>query len=445
MSSGETLDSLSPDLDVLSSAIDDCFEIALPCLSPDEISSRLVTLHQLTAKLDAVRLATADHAKAIDLAGRNKTRNVADHVAGQFPIDPAYARADELIAVWLRDFPLIAEAYAAGEITTAHVDKMRLNDKSRYHHLMMRDEQILLDSLRTCHFRDLATVFGEWLLGADPDGELPKDEVTKTGLTVTPLPGGFSKVRGTLDPLQTQAFNAAVAPEVAALRAEETESGVKRTLANRTLTAVMRLVTRGAARDDGTFPAPLINISMSQRVFENTVARLADPTIEPVAINWNDPDGRCHRIDGTPIHPIFALAAATTGHFRRLVYDTKARPIEVSYTSRSFPDWMKDIFAMMTNGHCANPVCDAPFHWLHGDHVTPFSHKPETTLDDGQLLCEPENLWKGNDPTRAVYPVPDLDMADRTDDGDEFADMDEDWEAAELERLARDRIRKLVA
>lgn len=445
MFTGGLLDSEAPDLDALSAAIDDSSAVPLSCLSTDEISDRLVALHQLSARLDAVRTATADQAKSIDLAGRNKTRTVADHVAMQFPIDPTDARADELIAVWLRDFPLVATAYAAGEITTAHVDTMRRNDKSRYHHLMRRDEQVLLDALRTCHFRDLKTAFGEWLLGADPDGEFPKDEVTKTGLTVTPLPGGFSRVRGTLDPLQTQALNNTIAPEVASLRASEAESGIKRTVANRTLTAVMRLLTRGAAREDGTFPAPLINISMSQRVYENTLARLADPTIEPVAINWNDPDARCHRTDGTPIHPIFAVAAATTGHFRRLVYGAKARPIEVSYSSRSFPNWMKDIFAMMTNGHCANPVCDAPFHWLHGDHITPHSHKPETTLDGGQLLCEPENLWKGNDPTRAVYPVPDLDMAEHNDDGDEFADMDEDWDAAELERLARDRIRKLVA
>lgn len=375
-------------------AIDECFQTPVSCLDHDAQSERIATLTVLDAKVAALKTEAIDVARQSGLAAASGQRNTANHMASVSNVDPADIRATELIAVWLRDYPAVAHAYRAGEITTAHVDKMRRVDQARFHHLMMRDEQILLDGLRSCHFRDLDTMFDEWLLGADPDGVLPKEDTPTTFLDIKPLPGGFSKVSGLLDPLQTQSLRNCIDPEATKLRRTETDSDTRRTVGNRTLAALLRVLARGAARKDGSYPSPLINLSVSQRVAENTLARLVDPSIEPVPIDSHDPDGRCHRIDGTPIHPMYALAALAIGVFRRTVYDARGRPIESSYDSRNLPNWLRDILAVQTNGHCSNPVCDAPFHWLHVDHIDPYSASQHTSLENSQLLCEAENLGR---------------------------------------------------
>ena len=427
------------DLVAAEAALDAAFGVPLSCISPDERSERLVALHRIEAKVDALLAAATESARASSLSTTSGQRNTANHMASIANVDPAAVRADERRGKWLRDFPAVAEAFQRGEITSAHVEKMRLADDARFHHLMMRDEEMLLNSLRTCHFRDLDQVFNEWLLGADPDGQLPKEDTPKTYLDITPLPGGFSKVSGVLDPLQTQVVENSLELEMTKLRKEEQACDSRRTVGNRRLTALLRLLARGARRKDGTFPIPLINLSVSQKVAENTLARLADPSIEPVAINRHDPDARCHRIDGTPIHPMYALAAMAIGQFRRTVYSATGKPIETSVKSRTFPNWMKDILSITTNGHCANPVCDAPFHWLHADHITPHSHSEDTSLDNGQMLCEPENLWKGDDPTRARFERPIAESA-----GPDQVESEDPQEVLELTELAKERVRRLL-
>ncbi len=437
------------DLRAVEAEVDACFETPLSCLDHDAKTERLITLNRLSAKVDALKAAAIDDARQSGLAATNGQRNTANHLASVTNVDPADIRFSELIAVWLRDFPSIANAYRNGEITTAHVDKLRLLDEPRFHHVMQRDEEVLLDALRHCHFRDLDTVFNEWLLGADPDGVLPKEDTPKTFLTITPVGGGFSKLSGLLDPLQTQALKNSIDAETKKLRKCEVENKTRRTVGNRRLSALLRVLARGAARKNGSFPMPLVNVSVSQRVAENTVARLVDPTIEPVPINAHDPDGRCHLIDGTPIHPMYALAAMAIGQFRRTVYDAEGKPVETSSLSRTFPNWLRDLLAIQTNGHCSNPVCDAPFHWLHADHIDPYSVSQDTSLANGQMLCEAENLWKGDDPSRANFnrPMPEAvrpsaSLASERDD--DVLDREDPAEVLEMNQLARERVRKFA-
>jgi len=155
------------DLIALEAVVDECFELALSCIDPDALSERLVSLHRITAKIDTLRAAATEAARANQLGATSGQRNTANHLASITNIDPAAVRADERRGKWLNDFPDVAAARQAGEVTSTHVEKMRLVDQPRFHHLMMRDEGLLLDSMRTCHFRDLDTVFNEWLLGAD--------------------------------------------------------------------------------------------------------------------------------------------------------------------------------------------------------------------------------------------------------------------------------------
>lgn len=423
------------DVTALEAAVDACFETPLSCLGAQELSDRLVALVAITAKVDALRMEAVRAAEVVEVGRLTDQRNTANHVAARTLADPGSVRFDERIINWLADLPVLADAFRAGRITTGHVEKLRLKDNHRVHQQLINNQLFFVLTFTTCQFRDLDNLIDEWLLGADPDGAEPNDREQRFGLTFTPLPGGCVKVSGIVDPLQGAALRDDVNGEANKLRAAEKETGAMSTVRRRTLDALMNLVGRGAARADGTFARPRVNIVMSQLVYEDTIAWLADPADNEFPdIDRTDIDKKCQLIDGTPIHPLYALAATVTGTFRRIVYSARGRPIGASFDSRRIPDWMRDISLITTNGKCANPVCDSPFHWLHGDHITPYSHTQDTSVENTRPLCEGDNLWRGNDITRGLWPVDDPGWAD---DDDRWAEATEEEVAylAELDRF----------
>lgn len=403
MALGGVLDSNS-DLDDLETVLDACLAVPLSGLSDEELSDRLARLPSLTAKLDAVRVAAVSAGSARDVGRLSDQRSVANHVASVSNADPAAVRFDQRIADWLIDMPIIADALAAGKITIDHAELLRGVDNGRVHLQMIDAQEMFVDWLTTVVFRDLENLFNEWLLGADPDGAEPKEQQPETGMTVQTVFGGMVKVTLLLDPLQGAALKGDLAPECARLRAEEQQTGETRPVRKRQLQALLNLTGRGANRPDGTTARPRVHIVMSQRVYEETLAWLEDPTSNDLpTIDRSDIDSKCQLIDGTPIHPLYGLAASLTAKFRHTVYSARGRPIHDSYDTRSIPEWMKDIALVTSNGKCSNPICDAPFAWLHGDHITPYSHTRDTSVANTRPVCEPDNGWRGNDTTRGHW------------------------------------------
>lgn len=430
------------DLVALEAAVDACFETPLSCLGAQEMSDRLAALIRVTAKLDALRMDAVHAAEDVEVGRLTDQRNTANHVAGRTLADSGSVRFDERIVSWLVDMPVLANAFREGLVTVDHVELLRLKDNPRVHHQMIEQQDFFLRTFTTCQFRDLDGIINEWLLGADPDGAEPNDRAQKLGLAFQALPGGYVKVTGILDPIQGAALRDPVNAEANRLRATEKEAGAVSTVRRRTLDALLNLVGRGAARPDGTFAKPRVNIVMSQRVYEETVAWLADPANNEFPnIDRRDIDRKCQLIDGTPIHPLYAFASSVTATFRRIVYSARGRPIEASLDSRRIPEWMRDISLISTNGKCANPVCDSPFHWLHGDHITPYSHTQDTSVENTRPLCEGDNLWRGDDVSRGIWATEDdLDGLDDMDKDDDYTDD----EVAEQVEAIRRRVRLLV-
>jgi len=401
---------VDPGADVarLEAAIDACFETPTSCLTAAERSARAVAILRVSAKSDALRVEAIQAAEMAEVGQLTDQRNTANHLAATTLCDPADVRFDERIGRWLWDKPVISAAYRAGRITTSHVDLLRLKDNPRVHQQLVDCQDFFVEMFTTCHFRDLSNLIDEWLLGADPDGAEPSEVEPEVGVALTPLPGGKVKINGILDSVRGAALRADLNAEAKKIRAVEQERGVVSTVRRRTLDALMNLVGRGSAKPDGGFARPRVNIVMSQRVYEETVAWLADPGNNDLPhIDRTDIDRMCQLIDGTPVHPLYAFAVSITSTFRRIVYSSRSRPIDVSYDSRSAPDWMRDLALIATNGKCANPVCDAPFDWLHADHITPYSHSHDTSVKNIRPLCEADNGWRGNDVTRGLWSVDD--------------------------------------
>ena len=121
-----------------------------------------------------------------------------------------------------------------------------------------------------------------------------------------------------------------------------------------------------------------------------------DVEVDPhrLPLDPHDIDGRCELIDGTPIHPHWALAALATADLRRLVMGAEPEDTDLSRTVRLYPPHLKHILLITARGRCQTPGCDAPFAWLQADHILAWTNGGHTNLTNGQILCDPHNKTK---------------------------------------------------
>ncbi len=389
-------------LEGLNAAISAARHIPLSCLSDSDLSDFVVGLTNASEQLSAVRVNAVDQGEHVDLGRLTDQRSVANHIAALSNAAPAPVRADALLGRWLRDFPILREAFEKGHIGFAHLDLLRKADNERVHLQLIEAQGSFVQWLRAVEFAGVPELISRWLMGADPDGQAPDEQEKDTGLSVIVQADGSVRFSGKADPLQGAAIRDALNHEEQKIRRQHQEDGVTSTVRQRMMQALLNLIGRGTARPDGSMPIPRVNIVMSQKVFEATAGHLEDPAapfpeLDPAG---KDVDAKCQLIDGTPIHPFYAFAAASIGVMQRLVYSAEGRPVNVSKPTRQIPKWMMEAQLVVTNGRCSNPVCDAPFAWLHADHITPHSYTQDTSVENTRPYCGPENLWKGNDPTR---------------------------------------------
>ena len=341
-------------------------------------------------------------------------------------------------ARWLRDFPIFEAAHGHA-LTDDHVDYLRKHLDRTYHShvILVDDQQLFVDTAALCSFPGFEQACGYWLGFIDPDGKEPTDQIEKATFRIGKGQGGRGELKGQCDAVTRQIIDTAVTHEAEKLRCHDKKNGVDRTHGQRKMAALAALVKRGFARDDGSYPVPLGNIVMSQKVLDWALGTL-NGTIEPgdtVPVHPTDPDGRCELIDGTPIHPFLAVHAlgligdtgvANPVNLRRYVLDADSRVLDVSVNARIFPEWMRTAATVQSRGTCEQLGCDAPHTWLQMDHVDPVDNGGETRFDNIQPGCRPDNQAKGattgHIPWRDQPPPPRRRPKQRTDTSDDDPD-----------------------
>ena len=388
---------VSAHLDRLLVAAMELAQVAESTIDDHDLASAVVDLSTASAVVEAALTSVADAADRTAVAQRRGERKLATFVLSRSNASGFEVRARIRRAVWLRDFPEFTQAHADGILTVEHLERIRKGlDNHRTHFLLRRDQQTLIDAARTCDFIDFERACDYWKIAADPDGAEPEEQLAKTTFTARRRRDGMVKVDGLLDPLSGQVLLNAWNNKVQQLAVAEDESGVRMSEGRRGALALLDLVAAGAARADGSQPDPLLHIVMSQRVAEDTIRRLAERDLSPLPVSHDDVDRRCELIDGTPIHPHLALVALTIGALQRTVLGAKGRPLEASFATRGFPKWLRHVLLLRSRGRCESDGCDAPFPWLQIDHKTPHSKGGLTAYLNGQVLCRPDNLAKGD-------------------------------------------------
>ncbi len=393
--------SVPPDNSAINTLRDAVAEvIADSCLGTDSkaLTERSCDIQRITNQIDAIRVITirqTERALSIEQPGEQS----ANLVAGETKVETAIVREDQRLGRWLDDFPVLADAHLAGVMSRSHIKLLRKICNPRNELQLQEDQPNFVAHAETLDFKDFEKVVRYWLNASDPDGELPLDQARKTGLSYRKNADGSVSGKFYLDPLSGNAFSTAIDLEAQKLFRSDTENNVISSHHMRAGRALTNLVIRGASRPDGTYPTPLVNIVLGKKLADEILSDLAGNATDTPTPDC-DVDYRCEFIDGTPLHPYWAAIALAAGCFRRVVMDAKSKPIETSVKSRGFPPWMKHLLLLRARGRCSTIGCDAPLSWLQADHIKPHSKGGPTSLENGQILCDPENkIKRDTDPT----------------------------------------------
>lgn len=392
-------------LDELDAALDQALAVPLLCLSREETDRWAQRVQRIRSKVDALVVEAAVSAHEASVQVGSGLHTMANHVARETGMDPAVVGADKNLGVWLRSFPLLAQAAGEGRLSRRHLQVIRTNDNARTHQAMVQAQDFLVN-IAAEPWRDFVAALRYWVLATDPDGEEPDNQ--KEGRRFTVRRKGDGSVSGSfaLDPIVGTALMTALNQESDRLWRDDQETGAERSTTQRFADALTNLVSRGARRKNGSVPAPLVHLVMSPAVAADALIRMAcaeageplpkgiDPWRLPIA--YGDVDGRCELVDGTPIHPRLAAAYLGIAELRRLVMSAAGEILDLGTKVRCYPRQLKDAILVAARGRCAEPGCDAPLSWLQADHDMPHSRNGPTATRNGKARCDPHNKAKGD-------------------------------------------------
>lgn len=386
-------------------------QVPVSCLSGEDAIEWHRHLQRLQAQVGALicqGLAEVDIATMP--AAETGRRTVAAVVAANTNANPKPLRADLRVGAWLQGLPVIAEAFAAGLIGRGHVDAIRRVENPRTQYQLSAAQEYLVEAAIGCDWNEFQAVLRYWELAFDPDGKEPKEQVEGRSCSYGKQADGTVRGRFNLDPLAGHAFITALEQQVQRLFRDDTETGSNRSATQRRADALVELATKGARRPDGTVPAPLVHITMSDGVAAANLALLAeyhlagDATNPPSVDIGGGPSGdssgpghidrRCELIDGVPLHPHFGIAALATATLRRLILNADSERLDLGREVRTFPQRLKQALLVKARGRCEEMGCDAPLAWLQADHLIPWSKGGRTSMENGQILCDSHNKAK---------------------------------------------------
>ena len=337
----------------LDSVVSDLAELSLVSLPIEQLNRVLLRECDLVSQAQGLQMAAIQEAENAAMSVRYGNRILTTHLAKETHQPTKALGSARSIAMWLNDFPLLHEALIAGHVSRSHVMELKSIDSPRVHHLLVRDQNMLIEAAREVVWTDWTKIVAYWLNAADPDGELTDPSNPSYGMRIRTKANGDVYATILMDPVTGEAFLTMHDAEVKKLETNERQTLNENPNApvtsqvQKNLDALLRLMVRGWRREDGTYPDFLVNIVMSEKVAEDLIARTyghTDPDVDnpldidpfELPIAWDDIDGRCETIRGTPIHPKHALGVLLAGKLRRLVMSTESKVIDHGHDIRYF-------------------------------------------------------------------------------------------------------------
>jgi hypothetical protein len=382
----------STDLGAALTALDDAVasvqSAALDGISPEEELVLVRRLEVLRRRLDHGTDLTVGHldSSAAFSADGHKTAKGALKAIGRLSGPEAHGRVQTSRAP--RRLPLVEAAYGRGDIPTEHVRAIaRAVSNPRVAAWVPDADPIFAHHAATLGYDDFVAALRQWEALADADGADQASEQSHQRRNATlhesaidgtfRLEGGFGAFQGAamaeiFERYETAELHADWAAAREVHGDEARVEHLERTPAQRRADAIFRR----AAAADGASPEPLINIVIDQDTFEDELRRTAGQDV-PVDPNQDLDGRRCHTLDGTPVRPAEAVAAALLGHVRRVVLDAAGTVIDLGRKRRLFTGSARDaaFLQALLRGPgglgCLWPGCDGRGSCLQVDHREP--------------------------------------------------------------------------
>ena len=383
----------------LGGALDRAAEVPVACHARTDVAGWVSSLVQAKARIEALLCTALDAAALLGVPEAENQRSMPSVVSARTGADPRPVAADVRLGTWLRGYPIVADAFVRGAITRRHVEVLRALDGPRTRDHLADAQDYLVDAAQACGWTDFVRVVRTWELAFDPDGIEPVEQRANRSCSVRKTADGSVTGRFQLDPIAGQAFLTSLEQQEQRLYRGDDETGAARTGSQRRADALVDLVTRGAVRPDGSVPGPLVHVVFGAASLERHLGGGGNEGETAARRRTDDPDRRCELVDGTPIHPDHALAAlAAASEVRRLVLDARSAAIDLGRRARRFPPHVKHALLAAARGRCQIPGCDSPPGWLQADHIHPWHRNGPTSIENGQILCDPHNKRKRDRP-----------------------------------------------
>lgn len=375
------------ELEALSSVID-----GLAGMDPASLgdAESIEVLQRELARLESVVTAAVG---AFDVSERwapDGARNAAMWLATRCRLPKAEARRRVRRGRQLGRLPACAEAWAAGEITGAHLDTVAAVRRPVTEAALERDEALLVDQARTLRYDSFVRAVAYWEQLADPDGTEEEAEARRTRrqvyleasfagmwlgkITLDPVAGAI--VSGELERLEGELFEADWAEARTSLGRDPALAELSRTPGQRRADALVEMATRSrTAPEGGRRPAPLFSVLVDAPTLQGRICELAQ---------------------GMALSPGSLLPWLDTAYVERALFKPHRR-VEVSTTARLFTGATRRAIELRDR-ECTHPYCDRPACDCEVDHILPYTAGGLTTQENGRLHCPFHNRLRNQRP-----------------------------------------------
>jgi hypothetical protein len=360
----------------LASALDTLADEDLHALFGPALLDRLGTLVAAANRLSAEVTRTVRECDLTQAAEHDGLASIASWLRGHGRLSPAAASRLVANGRALEDLPAVAAGFAEGFVTAEQVSVIaQVVEPEKVTAAAAQDvdlaaiDRTLAEVAASRPHRELGRVVHHYLARLDPDGPEP-DPTDQRSLTIAKHPNGSLSIRGELDPVGGEKFQAAIESIVQANR----PAGDARTRAQQQGDALVQLVDNELA--SGTLPflrrvKPHLLVSID-------LPDLVDPATGPAGAETGF---------GATLSAARARWAACDAEITRIVLDPDGRPLDLGRTTRLVPPHLRRAVEKRDKG-CVFAGCDAPTFWCDVHHLLEWALGGETSLENSGLLCE---------------------------------------------------------
>ena len=264
----------------------------------------------------------------------------------------------------LRQLPVTAAAWRAGELSGGQVDAVLANVGNHLERFADH-EAAVVDTLAPLAVHHVARVMAAWRAKAEALAEDVEDAERERSVHLSSTLGGRFELSGSLD----AATGAVVATALRVASSDDSDAEPARTPAERRADAlgdVCRFFLDHQRGWTGGRHRPHLNVIVD-------VAALTD------GLGGETPDG-------TPLDPLTVSALLCDSAVHRVVMAGRSSVLDYGTSTRTIPAPLWNAL-VVRDRHCRFPGCDRTAAWCEGHHVVHVQHGGPTCLDNLVLLC----------------------------------------------------------